>query len=111
MGGSYGYTLGHVYKGCYRPTRNQSRTTFAVASDAPSRHLPHLQSVNHDGLGQNVLFEAGNVTFWRTPQPNVEMHSIFTNHPGHMAAGSTQDDAVLGDSMALPIHTEDCPPY
>jgi hypothetical protein len=100
MGGSYGYTLGYVENGQYRGPRNLRRATYAIMADAPA--LPALKSLNHDGRGQNVLFEDGHVEFLSTPQPASVRDNVFVNDTGEVAAGRHRDDAVVGASSAMP---------
>jgi hypothetical protein len=110
MGGAYGYSLGHYEAGRLQPTRNRHREDFAVAADAPSLHLAGFQSNNHRGQGQNVLFEAGNVAFWKTPRPHPQADALFVNEEGYVDAGAGPDDAVLGASHAAPCPQPVQPP-
>jgi hypothetical protein len=103
MGGSYGYTLGFEKNGTYYPTRNLRRANFAVASDAPSPWLPNHQSENHDRHGQNVLFEDGHVRFLASPRPNDRIDDLFQNDEGLVAAGTHQNDSVIGGGATPPI--------
>jgi hypothetical protein len=107
MGGSYGYTLGYFKNGRYQDIRDQRRDNFALSADAPSLHLPGLQSANHAGRGQNVLFESGRVTFWKTPRPADAADGLFTNEEGYIEAGTCDSDAVVGGSTSVPIRGHD----
>ncbi|NUQ64717.1 MAG: hypothetical protein HUU20_19820 [Pirellulales bacterium] len=103
LGGSYGYTLGYMGDGQYRPTKNLHRPRFAVMADSPSYDLPELTSLNHGGRGQNFLFEDGHVEFLPAPQPKNLLNDFFLNDTGLIAAGTHRDDAVVGSSSAVPI--------
>lgn len=103
MGGSYGYTLGHIHEGVYRGTRNLRRARFALLSDSPCLHMPQLQSMNHSGQGQNVLFEDGHVQFLDTPAAPGSSDHLFTNDRGRIAPGTHADDSVIVSSMAYPL--------
>jgi hypothetical protein len=103
MGGSYGYNLGYMRNNEYQPTKNLYRDNFAIMSDAPNPNAVHLQSANHGGRGQNVLFENGNVQFLTTTTPLGSNDDIFTNDDGQVAAGRSANDAVLGGSSTAPI--------
>jgi len=104
MGGSYGYSLGYMHRGQYHSARkNLRRPLFAIMADAPSVELPELQSLNHGGKGQNVLFEDGHVDFLLTPRPQPINDHFFTNDNGLVAAGVHPDDAVIGASGASPV--------
>jgi len=104
-GGHYGYTLGHVSNGKVLPTHHEGRTHFAVMSDVPSTHLQGRQSMNHDGQGQNVLFDDGHVrfvTFTAGEQAGGQFggDDIFSNRHGDVAPGADPSDAVVAPSHA-----------
>lgn len=102
MGGSFGYNLGFVEDGRYHSTRNLRRPYFALMSDAPSASLSGYQSVNHDGRGQNVLFECGRVSFLPTSQPHARADDVFVNESGMVDAGRHRNDSVIGPSSSVP---------
>ena len=107
LGGSYGYSLGyHQEKAGYCPPRNLGRAGYALVSDTPSPDPVNLQSPNHLGRGQNVLYEDGHVEFLHRPQINPQADHIFTNDRGQIAAGTNPEDAVIGHSMASPLLPE-----
>lgn len=104
MGGSYGYTLGHVYKGRYHPTKNLGRSKFALMADAPTcASISNIVSDNHGGSGQNVLFEDGHVAHMTSRTPEGCGDDIFLNDQGEVSAGTHRDDAVIAPSPAKPI--------
>jgi len=103
MGGSYGYSLGHLANGRYQGTRDRSRPRFALVADAPSENGDH-QSRNHDGRGQNVLFEDGHVVFLGSAKAGPQQDDIFLNDAGQVDAGLHEDDAVIAPSPARPIN-------
>ena len=103
MGGSYGYHLGHLKDGKLQPTKNLNRTHFALMSDAPSPDGPHHATQNHDGKGQNVLFEDGHVRFIRSGQLNRLDEDFFTNDDGEVEAGKHENDSVVAPSNARPL--------
>lgn len=106
MGGSYGYSLGHIHDGVYRGTRNLRRPSFAILADTPSPDMPELRSVNHSGKGQNVLFEDGHVRFLDSSSvPNSSDH-FFTNDDGRIAPGMHPDDSVIVSSATCPLLSE-----
>ncbi len=104
MGGSYGYCLGYLERGQYRGRKNLHRPHFALLADAPSPR-PDRLSLHHGGAGQNVLFEDGRVCFVASTKPNLG-DDIFLNDEGHVAAGLSADDAVIGPSDAAPLPAE-----
>jgi prepilin-type processing-associated H-X9-DG protein len=100
IGGSYGYTLGHLHEGAYRDTRNLGRQWFALLADAPSGD--RRQSVNHDGRGTNVLFEDGHVRFLQCPRLTSVADDFFANDEGQVAAGLHPNDSVIAPSATSP---------
>lgn len=103
MGGSYGYHLGHVEGGELQPTKNQNRTHFAMMSDAPNPDSPRHATLNHDGKGQNVLYEDGHVQFIRTSQLHRLEEDFFSNDDGRVEAGKHENDAVVAPSQTPPL--------
>ncbi len=103
MGGSYGYSLGHIKDGRYHNTKNLQRENFALMADSPSHALPSLQSRNHGGSGQNILYEDGHVKFLPTTKLLGLSDDVFTNDDGLVAAGVHADDSVIGSSPSAPI--------
>jgi hypothetical protein len=102
MGGSYGYCLGYFDRGTLQPTRNLNRDYFAILADAPSDRPDH-QSANHDGLGQNVLFEDMHIEFCSTTRPGIGRDDIYTNDDNAVAPGLHRDDSVLASSGTAPV--------
>ena len=102
MGGGYGYCLGYFDHGVLRPTRNLNRDYFAILADAPSDRPDH-QSANHDGLGQNVLFEDLHIEFCSTTRPGDGRDDIYTNDHNDVAPGLHRDDSVLASSGTAPV--------
>jgi hypothetical protein len=74
-----------------------------LVGDAPSNSLPRRVSSNHQGRGQNVLYEDGRVHFL----PELPSARIFDdpyhNRDGWVAAGVDLNDAVLGASADHPL--------
>ena len=113
MGGSYGYHLGYVSNGRVQPMRDLKRPNFAIMADAPRLGSPARrpnagllpQSLNHDGSGQNVLFEDGHVGYLTSSKAGGP-DDIFLNDQGRVAAGLHRDDAVIATSGAHPISAE-----
>ena len=101
MGGSYGYGLGYLANGVYLDRRNMRRPQFAVIADAPNLDRPDRQSLNHGGLGQNVLCEDGSVRF--VSGSRLGGDDIFCNDHGEIAAGTHLDDAVIAPSPIPPL--------
>lgn len=104
-GGHYGFTLGHMSDGKVSPTHHKGRTHFAIMADVPSTHLQGRQSMNHNGQGQNVLFDDGHVRFisFTTGDPSSRPFGeddIFSNRHGEVAPGADPSDAVVAPSHA-----------
>jgi hypothetical protein len=102
MGGSYGYTFGYNDHGRYLGHRNRGRNTFALMADSPDDETGG-RSPNHDGVGQNVLFEDLHVAFLKHCRVSGCDDHIYVNGHGYVGAGVGPDDAVIGRSSARPV--------
>lgn len=103
MGGDFGYNMGYLDGGKLRPAQNERRTHYAMLADAPSDSQPDRRTTNHDGQGQNVLFEDGHIEFLKSlPSPKLS-DDPFHNRNGVVAAGTDANDAVLGRSADRPM--------
>jgi hypothetical protein len=105
MGGSYGYTLGHLAGDEYRPTKNRQRKNFAVVADAPLLTADGPRSFNHGGKGQNVLFEDGHAEFLTECEIAGCRDKIYLNDQDQPAAGLHENDSVIAGSAARPFLT------
>lgn len=103
MGGSYGYALGYEKDGRYYGHKNRSRVRFALLADAPSAQSGGRQSANHEGRGQNVLYEDGHVQFQRTSTAAGCQDDIYRNDLGMIGAGQHVNDSVVASSGARPV--------
>jgi hypothetical protein len=101
MGGSYGYGLGYLVNGSYHDTRNLNREYFVIMADAPSPDRPDHQSMNHGGVGQNMLFEDLHIEFSGTPR--IGNDEIYSNDNHEVAPGLHRDDAVVASSGTSPV--------
>jgi hypothetical protein len=103
MGGDYGYNMGYVEDGQLVRPRDERRSGYALAGDAPSNSRPKRVSGNHRGYGQNILYEDGRVQFLRhLPSPTI-LDDPYHNRDGWVAPGLDRDDAVLGASNDHPL--------
>ncbi len=101
MGGGYGYALGYLEDGEYRPLRNLNRATFAVLADKPGSGA--RGSLNHGCGGQNVLFEDGHAEFLSNCRLDRAGDELFRNSAGFVGAGIGRDDVVIAPSEARPL--------
>lgn len=95
LGGSYGYCLGYMDQGQYRPIRNRHRSYFVLLADAPQLGTTEVQSLHHGGKGQNVCFEDGHVEFISGCRVPPAQDHIYLNHQGVLAPGIGPEDAVV----------------
>jgi hypothetical protein len=103
MGGSYAYQLGYVEGDRYCAIRNEGLCRKAVLADAPSDQCKNLQSANHGGCGQNVLYQDGSVCYEKKcTLSELDDDHLFLNDDGEEAAGLDRFDTVLGRSGATP---------
>ena len=104
MGGSFGYAFGYDEDGKgYRANINHNRERFALLADAPSLHLKDRQSANHGGCGQNVLFEDGHAQYLNQCRADDVNDNVYLSDRGYVEAGRHWNDAVIGNSWALPV--------
>ena len=102
MGGTYGYSVGYQAGGRIRAIRNQQRPNFALIADRPSGQSISRYSMNHGGLGQNILFENGHVAFVRGTQPIGLGDRYYVSDRGIVEPGVHRDDSVIMES-GIPI--------
>ncbi|QDU62591.1 hypothetical protein Pan216_34580 [Planctomycetes bacterium Pan216] len=107
MGGSYGYSLGHMNRGHHAgaPLRQSARP---VLSDRPPRTGDPLfvNSPNHEDAGQNVLFANGCVR-WLPSRTYGCDEDLFVNDTDLIASGVNSDDTVIGTSESTPFPPDD----
>lgn len=100
MGGDFGYTLGHRDStGRLMPLRPLSRSHHPIMADAPDESGE--RSDNHPAGLHHILFEDGRVTEVHETDLHGDDH-LFRNHEGRTAAGTDEEDAVIGDSHHQP---------
>jgi hypothetical protein len=107
LGGGYAYSLGyHDANQLVGLRRSDSRVP--ILSDRPlvlkdGKIDATVNSPNHAGRGQNVLFTDGSVEFLTQPALGAPGDHLFLNHQGRVAAGLHRLDSVLGAGAAQPI--------
>lgn len=104
MGGSYGFTLGHMDGREYRGTKNLRRENFAVLSDAP--HEDGTKTRNHGGCGQNVWMEDGRVVYLTSCRLDDRDDNLFRNVRGEVGPGLHRDDSVITTQAMLVNYAE-----
>jgi hypothetical protein len=103
MGGSFGYSFGFIKEGDLLPQCDLRRPNHVIMADAPQQGRPGRATLNHDGCGQNLLYEDGRVQ-WVTTLPSLVLpDDPFHNRNGDAAAGLDCDDASLGASHERPL--------
>lgn len=102
LGGTYGYSVGHQSEGSIQGIRNQHRPQFALIADRPHGQTINRRSMNHGGLGQNVLFENGHVAFVRETQSPERGDRYYVSDRGFVEPGRHRDDSVIMES-GLPL--------
>jgi prepilin-type processing-associated H-X9-DG protein len=101
----YAYSLGYRdAEGTYHapgPAPNGLLSASPIMADRPPAEGVVKNSVNHGGMGQNVLFSDGHVVF--LPERTYgDGDDIFLNRDHKVAAGLGATDVVLGFSAARP---------
>ena len=106
-GGHYAYTLGVIEQDQLAPPRFESRSSFAVMSDAPlvatASREELVKRVGHSGAGINVLYEDGRVRFIPLAALDSMPDHPLLNHRGDLEAGVNIDDASLAPSWRPPF--------
>ncbi len=107
VGGHYAYTLGVIDQNHLVPPRYESRSSFAVMSDAPMIGMLggplRPDRIGHGGYGINVLYEDGRVQFLALPSlESIPDHPLL-NDRGRAEAGVNVDDASLAPSWRPPF--------
>jgi prepilin-type processing-associated H-X9-DG protein len=98
---SYGYRIGYVEGNAYHCVKKQKRTCQPIFADAPLYNANGPQIANHGGLGFNVLYADGSVSFLRKFAIPGDTN-LYLNLDKKAAAGHGQDDAVLVPSVYTP---------
>jgi hypothetical protein len=99
--GHYGYTMGYCDEhGSYCPPQNHGRANVVLLADMPSLNAAGRVSANHNGWGQNCLFEDGHVSFVRGD--SIGNDAIFVNDYNMVAPGCRAADNVIAPSHLSP---------
>lgn len=108
MGGSYAYSLGYSQDGRVTPLglgKDQGR--FPLLADCPPFSGGHpsegMNSRNHAGEGQNVLFVDGHVQFFTIRNVGSQGDDIYLNRHKQVRPGVTMRDSVLGAREVTPF--------
>jgi hypothetical protein len=102
MSGHYGYSLGYQSEDGYQAPTNQGRSNSVIVADTPSVGSNSRLSRNHDGKGQNLLFEDGRVQF--CPTEWIGEDSISVNDCNIVAPGCHPYDNVIARSHVSPAY-------
>lgn len=106
-GGHYAYSLGVIDTNGFASPRFESRSSFAVMSDAPRNRTSQgswdLATMGHGGTGINVLYEDGSVRFVSITSLDDLIDHPLRNHLGQGEAGVNVDDASLAPSWRPPF--------
>jgi hypothetical protein len=96
---SYSYSLG--YKG-KRPDDEKASAFLPLMADSAPPDPKIGNSPHHGGLGQNVLYSDGHITFCTGRNVGYNKDDIYLNRAGKVAAGLDWTDTVLSSSLATP---------
>lgn len=101
MSGSYGYRMGYEADGQYHGN-DAASSRQALVSDRPPRveEVRFVNSPNHDGRGQNVLYADGAVRW--LPTRIYGQDDLFLNLKGQVGVGIGPNDTVIGASESTP---------
>jgi hypothetical protein len=103
----YAYSLGYQDNAGYHFPNHSPRERFSshipLMADRPPQRLEGLNSPNHGGFGQNVLFHDGHIIFATVRNVGPDGDDIFLNRNRKVAPGIGPFDSVLGHSAAQPF--------
>jgi hypothetical protein len=103
-GGDYSYNLGVVEDQVLVAPRCEGRANFAILADTPIHFNGSRQYAAHDGVGMNVLYEDGHVSFLRVAcLEDSACDDPFFNLFHEREAGVNKQDACLGPSYFGPV--------
>lgn len=107
LAGGYAYTLGYRdalggYHGlnCKAVDSGNLKLLPIVADRLDT--LKQLNSANHGGIGQNVLYLDGHVEWRSNRNAGIGGDDIFVNWDNQVLAGKSREDSVLGSGDASP---------
>ncbi len=104
MSGNYASSLGWRDKsGRVSQIRFVGSPVVPMLADAPSLAVAGYKSANHDGCGQNILFQDLSCRYSRRCESAEGDDHWFLNDSGEPAAGCHSADIVLGSSEATPV--------
>lgn len=99
---SYAYSLGYQDEtGVYHPPglcNDQSASNAAIMADGPPPGTRLVNSPNHGGEGQNILFMDGSVRFYTVRFLGED--DIYRTQAGGVSASQSCLDIILGNSSA-----------
>lgn len=103
MSADYAYRMGfYDQQGRYCEVVFDGSSDSPMLADAPSFSVAGFQSPNHEGCGQNVVFQDLSVRYLRQCVSNDTTDHIFLNEDNQHAAGRHARDVVLGRSEVGP---------
>jgi prepilin-type processing-associated H-X9-DG protein len=110
LGGGYAYTLGYHDTTGYHGLRcdtveTDSLKLLPIVADR-LESLMQLNSANHGGTGQNVLYLDGHVEWRTTRRAGINGDDIYVNRHDQLLAGEDREDTVLGPGDASPTPRE-----
>jgi hypothetical protein len=100
LAGHYAYCLGYEDGQSLRGLRRDTGDGLPILADRSGADA--LNSNNHGGAGQNVLYVGGNVRWCAQPTVGLDGDNIYVNHHNRVRAGVCISDTVLGASDARP---------
>lgn len=106
LAGGYAYTLGYRDALGYHGLNSKSvefgnLKLLPIIADRLEK-LSQLNSANHGGIGQNVLYLDGHVEWRSSRNAGIEGDDIFVNWDNQVLAGKSRVDSVLGSGDASP---------
>jgi len=113
LSGCYAYTMGywdseHRLTGLRFNPADPNNEYLPILADRPPfnqqdyQTATTLNSRNHDGAGQNVLYMSGRIAFFKSRGAGINGKDIYLNRNGRPEAGLDRWDSVMGGSGFCP---------
>jgi len=105
LAGVYSYNLGVQDEGRIKPPVMAGRPLYPVAADVVQFSNGKIAPLGHSDGRFNILFDDGHVEFISLDDLPGKMKQFFINDRGEVAAGLSEDDAVVANGLVHPIPT------
>lgn len=100
----YNYNMGGMVNGNLLAPAMRGLSNLPVSSDVVLWEDGKIVPQGHADGRANILFDDGHVEYLAVEDIPTSLRQYFLNDKGEVAAGVNEDDAVVANGMAHPIH-------